>query len=85
MGWILFRKKAEGVSLGINEILANSFSVLTDVAAHECVSPEALANLKSYKYSSVDKSYVSYYILRHYVRKPLHPYAQRAVYMGVRF
>lgn len=26
-----------------------------------------MANLKQYKYQSVDKSYVSNYILRHYV------------------
>lgn len=37
-------------------------------AAHECVSEEALAHLKSYKYSSVDKSLISNYILKHYVR-----------------
>lgn len=38
----------------------------------ECVSEDALVHLKSYKYSSVDKSPISYYILRHYVRLP-HP------------
>jgi len=27
--------------------------------------------LKSYKYSSVDKSFISNYILRHYVRTPI--------------
>lgn len=37
-------------------------------AAHECVSEEALVHLKSYKYSSVDKSFISNYILKHYVR-----------------
>ena len=37
-------------------------------AAHECVSEEALVHLKSYKYSSVDKSLISKYILQHYVR-----------------
>ncbi|KAE9981533.1 hypothetical protein EG328_011570 [Venturia inaequalis] len=36
------------------------------VAAHECVSDEALVHLKSYKYSSIDKSYISRYILKHY-------------------
>lgn len=36
-------------------------------AAAECVSEDALVHLKSYKYSSVDKSPVSYYILRPYV------------------
>jgi len=35
-------------------------------AAHECVSEESLVHLKSYKYSSVDRSLISYYILRHY-------------------
>ena len=39
-------------------------------AAHECVSEEALAHLKTYKYSSVDKSLISNYILKHYVRSP---------------
>ncbi|KAJ9648426.1 hypothetical protein H2199_001281 [Coniosporium tulheliwenetii] len=34
--------------------------------AYECVSDEALAHLKTYKYSGVDKSYISHYILRHY-------------------
>jgi hypothetical protein len=50
-----------------------SSTAVTDVAAHECVSPEALAHLKTYKYSSVDKSYISNYILRHYVRVFLPP------------
>ncbi|KAH8679827.1 sn-1,2-diacylglycerol cholinephosphotransferase-like protein [Tricladium varicosporioides] len=35
-------------------------------AAHECVSEDALVHLKSYKYSSVDKSLISNYILKHY-------------------
>ncbi|ROT34977.1 choline/ethanolaminephosphotransferase [Sodiomyces alkalinus F11] len=35
-------------------------------AAAECISDEALIHLKSYKYSSVDKSPVSHYILRPY-------------------
>lgn len=35
-------------------------------AAHECVSDEALSHLKTYKYSSVDKSLISRYILKHY-------------------
>jgi hypothetical protein len=41
----------------------------TEEAAHECVSEEALVHLKSYKYSSVDKSLISNYILKHYVSK----------------
>ena len=41
-------------------------------AAHECVSEDALIHLKSYKYSSVDKSLISKYILKHYVREPFH-------------
>lgn len=40
----------------------------TESAAAECLTDEALVHLKTYKYSSVDKSYISYYILRHYVR-----------------
>ena len=48
---------------------ANAFGV-TGTAAHECVSEDALVHLKSYKYSSVDKSLISHYILRHYVRLP---------------
>jgi hypothetical protein len=39
-----------------------------ETAAHECVSEEALQHLRSYKYSSVDKSFISRYILKHYVR-----------------
>lgn len=38
-----------------------------ETAAAECVSDEALVHLKSYKYSSVDKSLISNYILKHYV------------------
>ncbi|PHH66247.1 hypothetical protein CDD81_7840 [Ophiocordyceps australis] len=38
-------------------------SASSKVAAAECVSDEALVHLKSYKYSSVDKSPVSKYIL----------------------
>lgn len=41
-----------------------------ETALHELVSDEALGNLKLYKYSSVDKSYISHYILRHYVSIP---------------
>ncbi|KAF2459823.1 hypothetical protein BDY21DRAFT_336582 [Lineolata rhizophorae] len=37
-----------------------------NVAAHECVSDEALSHLKEYKYSSVDKSLLSRYVLKHY-------------------
>ena len=40
----------------------------TETAKHECVSDDALQHLKSYKYSSVDKSFISRYILKHYVR-----------------
>ncbi|KAI9760064.1 MAG: hypothetical protein M4579_001897 [Chaenotheca gracillima] len=38
----------------------------SNTAAHEFVSDEALSNLKYYKYSSVDKSLTSRYILKHY-------------------
>lgn len=40
--------------------------VKKSTAVHECVSEEALVHLKSYKYSSVDKSLISRYILKHY-------------------
>lgn len=42
-----------------------SLSVAT--AAQDSLSDEALLPLKTYKYSSVDKSYISNYILKHYV------------------
>lgn len=35
------------------------------------LSRDALAHLRGYKYSSIDKSYISRYILKHYVCK--HP------------
>ncbi|KAF2151836.1 Choline/ethanolaminephosphotransferase [Myriangium duriaei CBS 260.36] len=38
----------------------------TEEAAHECVSEDALIHLRSYQYSSVDKSFISRYILKHY-------------------
>ena len=40
---------------------------LPETAAHECVSEDALVHLKTYKYQSVDKSFLSHYVLRHYV------------------
>lgn len=43
-----------------------------ETAKHECVSDDALQHLKSYKYSSVDKSFISRYILKHYVCFPPH-------------
>ena len=48
------------------DYMANPLLVL-DIAAHECVSEDALVHLRSYKYSSVDKSLISKYILKHYV------------------
>ena len=39
-------------------------------AALECVSDEALSHLKSYKYSSVDNSLLTHYVLKHYVNPP---------------
>lgn len=38
------------------------------------MSEDALVHLKSYKYSSVDKSFISNYILKHYVRDAPYPY-----------
>lgn len=42
-----------------------------EAAAAESLSEDALVHLKSYKYSSVDESYISNYILKHYVRYQL--------------
>ena len=63
-----------GEKYGRNEIRIRARTdadIFVDIgtAAHECVSEEALVHLKSYKYSSVDKSLISKYILQHYVRK----------------
>jgi hypothetical protein len=41
----------------------------TGAAASECLTDEALSHLKTYRYSSVDLSPLSNYVLRHYVRK----------------
>ena len=49
---------------------------MADFAKHECVSEDALQHLKTYKYSSVDKSFISRYILKHYVRTPLSTHAR---------
>lgn len=51
-------------------LFANDAIDCVEAAKHECVSEDALQHLKSYKYSSVDKSYISRYILKHYVRAP---------------
>lgn len=45
-------------------------SISAEKAAAECVSDEALIHLKTYKYSAVDKSPVSNYILKPYVCQP---------------
>ena len=42
----------------------------SETARVECISPDALQHFKTYKYSSVDKSPLSYYVLRHYVCLP---------------
>ena len=44
----------------------NLIDQLAEKAAAECLSEDALVHLKSYKYSSVDKSLTSYYILQPY-------------------
>lgn len=48
--------------------LANILATVEEQAA-ECLSEDALVHLKSYKYSSVDESYISNYVLKHYVRQ----------------
>jgi hypothetical protein len=42
-------------------------SQVAEKSVAECISDDALIHLKSYKYSSVDKSPISHYILRPYV------------------
>lgn len=51
-------------------LLGNSSSRSLTIAV-DPLSDEALIHLKSYKYSSVDKSWVSNHILRHYVHPAL--------------
>ena len=51
-------------------LLGNSSSCSLTIAV-DPLSDEALIHLKSYKYSSVDKSWVSNHILRHYVHPTL--------------
>ena len=59
-------------SMSTTRLLVSSTRLDTDYskdkAAYECISDDALIHLKSYKYSSVDKSFTSRYILKHYVR-----------------
>ena len=43
------------------------FNTQTGNAGQECTSEEALAQLAAYKYSSVDNSLLTHYVLRHYV------------------
>lgn len=38
------------------------------IAIQDSLSDDVLMPLKSYKYQSVDKSFISRYILKHYVR-----------------
>lgn len=47
--------------------MLSKLTVLCLVAAQDSLSDDALMPLKSYKYSSVDKSFISRYVLRHYV------------------
>lgn len=51
----------------MNSAIANSPRT-EEEAVHECVSEDALVHLKSYKYSSVDNSLLTRYVMRHYVR-----------------
>lgn len=57
--------------------VANPESVDLEQAVAECISDDALIHLKTYKYSSVDKSPVSKYILGPWVwpHRSNHPLA----------
>jgi hypothetical protein len=67
-------------SCRIKRPFANAIQLRTETARHECVSEDALQHLRTYKYSSVDKSFISRYILKHYVRTfLLSTHAQSAI------
>ena len=66
------RKEAEGIGVRAKQSL---LILGAETAKHECVSEDALQHLKTYKYSSVDQSFISRYILKHYVRA--HPQVPR--------
>lgn len=59
-------------------MVADMSTPFAERAAAECVSDEALSHLKTYKYSSVDLSPVSKYILGPYVRFPALPCHSRS-------
>lgn len=52
-------------------------TVFCFVANQDSLSDEALMPLKSYKYQSVDLSYISRYVLKHYVRCPWREYNEQ--------
>lgn len=52
-----------------NRMTFTNMLASVEAAAAESLSEDALVHLKSYKYSSVDESYISNYILKHYVRR----------------
>ncbi|KAL8936141.1 MAG: hypothetical protein Q9216_005089 [Gyalolechia sp. 2 TL-2023] len=70
IGWSLEKPSEslleEDVSERSLQVNVQDIKVKVGLAAHECVSEDALVHLKSYKYSSVDKSLLSKYILKHY-------------------
>jgi len=45
----------------------NDADMFPGKAQIECISDDALKHFKTYKYSSVDKSPLSNYVLKHYV------------------
>ena len=58
----------------MDELLQQEYQKLTGTDRSSLDGPlseDALANLKLYKYSSVDKSFTSRYVLKHYVRSPI--------------
>lgn len=46
--------------------------------AGDPLSPDALQNLRFYKYSSIDKSPLSKYVLKHYVGREILNFESRA-------
>lgn len=63
------KKSPRSVVPDSEKTLLLRLTVLCLIAAQDSLSDDALMPLKSYKYSSVDKSFISRYVLKHYVRR----------------
>lgn len=59
-----------GLSSQFRQCSTSGADIDTGKAQIECISDDALKHFKTYKYSSVDKSPLSNYVLKHYVLSP---------------